>query len=66
MDWPPQSTDLKPIANVWDVMEKTFDPTFPLSIQNLGKKCIQLWMGINVVTLQKLIETTYFLLCDRS
>ena len=27
------------------------------SIQNLGQKCMQLWMEINVVTLHKVVET---------
>ncbi len=60
MDWPPQSpeSNLNPIENLWDVLEKTLHsgPTLPSSIQDLGEKLMQLWMGINVVTLQKLIE----------
>ncbi len=31
--------------------------TLPSSTQDLGKKLMQLWTGINVVTLQKFIET---------
>ncbi len=56
----PQSpeSDLNPIGNLWDVLEKTLHsgPTLPSSIQDLGEKLMQLWMGINVMTLLKLTE----------
>ena len=44
MDWPPQSPGLNPSS-------------LPSSLQVLGEKLMQLWTEINVVTLQKLIET---------
>ena len=60
MDWPPQSpeSDLYPNENLWDVLEKTLRSglTLPSSIQDPDEKLMQLWTGINVVTLQKLIE----------
>ncbi len=58
MDWPPQSpeSDLDPIEKLWGVLEKTLHGGPTSSIQDLGKKLMQPWTGINVVTLQKLIE----------
>ena len=54
-----QSPDLNPIENLWDVLDKDLrsGPTLPSSIQDLGEKLMQHWMEINLVTLQKLIET---------
>ena len=45
MDWLPQSPDINPTENLWDVLEKTLHsgPTLPSSIQDLGEKLIQLW-----------------------
>jgi len=59
MDRPPQSPDLNPTDNLWDGLEKALrsGPTLPSSLQDVGEKLMQLWTEINVVTLQKLIET---------
>jgi len=59
MDWPPQSPDLNPIDSLCDVPEKTLHsgPTLPSPQQDLADNLIQLWTEINVVMLQKLIET---------
>jgi len=41
------------------VLEKALcsGPTLPSSLQDLGEKLMQHWLEINLVTLQKLIET---------
>ena len=59
MACPPQSSDLNPIEDLWDVLEKALlsGPTLPSSIKDHGEKLIQHWTEINLVTLQKLIET---------
>ena len=55
----PQSADLNPTENLWDVLEKALRSglTLPSSIQYHSEKWMQHWMEINLVTLQKLIET---------
>ena len=59
MHWPPHIPDLNHIENNWDVVEKALHsgPTLPSSIQELGEKLMQHWTEINLVTLQKFIET---------
>ena len=47
VNWPPQSPDLT-LLKVFGVKrkEKRNGSTLLLSIQNLGQKCMQLWMDI--------------------
>jgi len=54
----PQSPDLHPRENRWDVLEKALlsGPTLPSSPQDLREESMQLWTEINTVTLQTLIE----------
>lgn len=59
MNWPPQSHDLNPIENPWNVLEFTYQSglTLPLSIQDPGQKLMKLLMEINVVTLHYVVKT---------
>ena len=58
MDWPPQSSELKPIVNLFHALEKTLrcSPTLPSSIQERCEKWMQLWTEVNAVTSISLSE----------
>lgn len=47
---PPQSPDINPTDNFWEVIEKALHSglTIPSSTQDLGEKLMQPWTEINV------------------
>lgn len=55
--------DLIPIEALWRVLEKPLHSG--LTIQDLGEKLTQHWMEMNLVTLQKFIETIPQQMCAK-
>lgn len=54
MDLTPQTPDLNPTENIWDVLEKTLrSVSIPSSMQHLVVKLVQLWVEIDAVMLHQ-------------
>lgn len=57
MVWPPQSPDLNPIEQVWDLLESKIDKTQKTSEQGLWRAMQQAWSQISIQELRKYINT---------
>jgi hypothetical protein len=59
MMWPPQSTDLKPVENLCDGLERKLRDSSPLpsTLDDLGQKLFKRWTDLRIDTMQKLVES---------
>jgi transposase len=57
MVWPPQSPDLNPIEQVWDLLESKIDETQKTSEAGLWRSMEEAWKKISVDELRKYINT---------
>ncbi|GBL74166.1 Transposable element Tc1 transposase [Araneus ventricosus] len=59
MFWPPNSSDLKPMEHIWDVMERELRAqTSPCpNISTLRDRCLDIWYNLSPVIYQKFVVT---------
>ena len=57
MMWLPQSPDLNPIEQVWDLLDSKIDKTQKTSEQGLWRAMQQAWSKISIQELQKYKNT---------
>lgn len=57
MVWPPQSPDLNPIEQVWDLLDSLLNKHINTSAANLWNQLQTAWKSIAEETLQKYINT---------
>ena len=56
MIWPPQSSDLNPIAMVWHELDRKVKEKQPTSAQHMWELLLDCWKIIPVECLIKLVE----------
>ena len=56
--WPPQSPDLKPFEQVWDILGDKLKEKKPKNLQELEKMLQEKWKKICVLDIQNLINST--------
>ena len=57
MVWPPQSIDLNPIEQVWDLLDSKIDKKPKTSVAALWRSMEESWAKISVEELRKYINT---------
>lgn len=57
MIWPPQSPDLNPIEQVWDLLDSKIDKTKKTSVKEFWKEMDKAWNSITKEELRKYINT---------
>ena len=57
MDWPPQSTDLNPIKQIWGELENKLDRSIVNLKESLWLELQKAWDNIRVEVLRKYIDT---------
>lgn len=56
MDWPPQSTDLNPIEQIWDELENKLDRSIVKLKESFWLELQKAWDNISVEVLKKYID----------
>ncbi len=57
MVWPPQSPDLNPIEQIWDLVDRKIDKTKKTSIEEFWRSMEKAWQSITEQELKKYIDT---------
>ena len=55
--WPSFSQDLNPIQHLWDEVERQLKKKQPKSQNELKESLIEVWHGIELATLKKLVDS---------
>jgi transposase len=57
LPWPPYSPDFNPIENLWDELERRVKKHQPKNITELEHLLIQEWNKIELLVLEKLVDS---------
>jgi len=57
LDWPPQSSDLNPIENLWSILDKKIDKTGVTNTENYFVAIKEAWEELDEKYLQNLVES---------
>lgn len=57
-DWSPNSPDLNPVENLWSILkDKAFDRRPPTTMEQLRRRVLEKWQGIEVSVLRNLVHS---------